>query len=129
MISKGRSSITEGGGWRTSNTSANRTTNSPRQQGGGWQAATCRVGLALMRSIQGEKQTGQNTDRSELMLRNTQNNTGCGGGTLNYIDVKQLLERHQLNNKKGKLTDGDIKLLVKDWHDQRAEEDLNQTTV
>jgi hypothetical protein len=48
---------------------------------------------------------------------------------LNYIEVKQLIERRQLNNKEGKLTDGEIKLLVKDWHDQRAEEELNQTTV
>ena len=62
-----------------------------------------------MRSIQREKQTGQNINRSKAMLRNTQNNTGCGGGTLNYIEVKQLL-----NDKKGKLTDGEIKLLVKD---------------
>ena len=42
---------------------------------------------------------------------------------------KKLKERRQLNNKKGKLTDGEIKTLVKDWHDKRAEEDLNQITV
>ena len=63
------------------------------------------------------------------MLRNKQNNTGRRGGTLNYIEVKQLIERRQLSNKKGKLPDGEIKLLVKDWHNQRAEEEINQTTV
>jgi hypothetical protein len=32
-------------------------------------------------------------------------------------------------NKKVKLTDGEIKTLVKDWHDQQVEVDLNQVTV
>ena len=40
-----------------------------------------------------------------------------------------MRERRQLNNKKGKLTDGEIKMQVKDWHNKRVEEDLNQTTV
>ena len=35
----------------------------------------------------------------------------------------------QLNNKKGKLTDGEIKMPGKDWHNKRAEEDLNQTMM
>ena len=88
MISKGRPFITAGGGGGTSNNTSNRTTTSLRQQGGGWQATTRRVGLvALIRSLQREKQMGQNTNRSEAMLRNTQNNTGCGGGALNYIEV------------------------------------------
>ena len=81
-----------------------------------------------MRSILGGT-AGRNTNRSGALLRNTQNKTGRGGGTLNYIEIFQLIERRQLNNKKGKLTDGEIKMLVKDWHDKRAEEDLNQTTV
>ena len=72
---------------------------------------------------------GRNTNRSNAMHRNTQNKTGRGGGTLNYIEIKQLIERCQLNNKKGKLTDGEIKMQVKDWHNKRVEEDLNQTTV
>jgi len=82
-----------------------------------------------VRSIRGEKPTGQNTNRSDALLRNTHNQTGRGGVTLNYIEIKQLIERHQLNSTKGKLTDGEIKMLVKDWLDKRAEEDLNQTTV
>ena len=48
-----------------------------------------------MRSIQGEKQMGQNTNRSKVMLRNTQNTTGRGEGTLHYIEVKQFTEKHQ----------------------------------
>ena len=129
MISKGRSSITAGGGGGTSNTSANRTTTSLRRQGGGRQATTRRIDLAIMRSIGGGKPAGQSTNMSNALLRNTQNNTGRGGGTLNYIKIKQLTKRRHLNNKKGKLTDREINMLVKDWHDKRAEEDLNQTTV
>ncbi len=32
-------------------------------------------------------------------------------------------------NKKGTLTDGEIKSLVRDWHDRRTEEELNHVTV
>ena len=32
-------------------------------------------------------------------------------------------------NKKVKLTEGEIKALVKDWHYQQVEVDLNQVTV
>ncbi len=40
-----------------------------------------------------------------------------------------MLDRQQALNKKGTLTDGEIKLLVKEWRDKRAEEDLNALTV
>ena len=83
MISKGRPSITAGGGVGTPNTTANRTNTSLRQRGGGQQATTCRDGLALLRSSQLGKQMGLNTNRSDAMLRNTQNNTERGG----YIKV------------------------------------------
>ena len=63
------------------------------------------------------------------MLRRETNNTCQGGEKLNYMEVKQLIERQQLHNKKGKLTEGEIKLLVKDWHDQRTEKNLNQVMV
>ena len=46
---------------------------------------------------------GRNINRSNELIRNTQNKTGRGGGTLNYIEIKQLIERCQLNSKKGKL--------------------------
>ena len=40
-----------------------------------------------------------------------------------------MLDRRQALNKKGVLTDGEIKSLVKEWHDRREEEDLNALTV
>ncbi len=40
-----------------------------------------------------------------------------------------MLDRRQALNKKGTLTDGEIKSLVKEWHDKRAEEDLSSLTV
>ncbi len=40
-----------------------------------------------------------------------------------------MLDRQQVLNKKGTLTDGEIKLLVKEWHNKRAEEDLNALMV
>jgi hypothetical protein len=32
-------------------------------------------------------------------------------------------------NKKGTLTDGEIKSLVRDWHDRWTEEEVNHVTV
>ncbi len=40
-----------------------------------------------------------------------------------------MLDRQQTLNKKGTLTDGEIKSLVREWHDQMAEEDLSVLTV
>jgi hypothetical protein len=45
------------------------------------------------------------------------------------MDIKKILDRRQAFNKKGTLTDGEIKSLVKEWHDKRAEEDLSTLTV
>ncbi len=45
------------------------------------------------------------------------------------MDIKNMLDRQQAFNKKGTLTDGEIKSLVKEWHDKRAEEDLSTLTV
>ena len=45
------------------------------------------------------------------------------------MDIKNMLDRRQALNKKGVLTDGEIKSLVKEWHDNRAEEELNALTV
>ena len=44
---------------------------------------------------------GKNNNRSKATLRNTQNNTRRRGGTLNYIEVKQGIERRQLKKQKG----------------------------
>ncbi len=40
-----------------------------------------------------------------------------------------MLDRQQALNNKGVLTDGDIKSLVRDWHDKRLEKELNQESV
>ncbi len=40
-----------------------------------------------------------------------------------------MLDRQQAFNKKGTLTDGEIKSLVNEWHDKRSEEELNALTV
>jgi hypothetical protein len=57
----------------------------------------------------------------------------CGRGgylaKLNYMDIKKILDRRQALNKKGTLTNGKIKSLVKDWHNRRSEEELNHVSV
>ena len=40
-----------------------------------------------------------------------------------------MIDRRQALNKKGTLTDGEIKSLVREWHAVRTEEELNQATV
>ena len=59
-----------------------------------------------------------NRDSSKKML-----------ATLNYLEIKQIMDRRSTQQKKGKLTDAEIKGLVKDWHDQRREGDLNKAVV
>lgn len=41
------------------------------------------------------------------------------------MDIKRMIERQQDLNMKGTLTDWEIKSLVREWHDVRAEEELN----
>jgi hypothetical protein len=57
----------------------------------------------------------------------------CGRGgqlaNLNYMDIKKMLDRQQALNNKGVLTDGEIKSLVRDWHNKRSEKELNQESV
>ena len=48
---------------------------------------------------------------------------------LNYLDIKTMLDKNQVMRKKGILTDGEIKSLVKEWHDTRSEAELNDATV
>jgi hypothetical protein len=40
-----------------------------------------------------------------------------------------MLDKQQAFNNKGTLTNGEIKSLVKEWHDKRAEEDLSALKV
>ena len=48
---------------------------------------------------------------------------------MNYMDIKNMLDRQQALHKKGSLTDGEIKSLVKEWHDTRTEAKLDNKTV
>jgi len=48
---------------------------------------------------------------------------------MNYLDIKQILDRKAALNKKGTLLDQEIKSLVKEWHDTRTEAKLNKVTV
>jgi len=45
------------------------------------------------------------------------------------MDIKNMLDRQQALCKKGILSDGEIKSLVKEWHDVRTEAELNSETV
>jgi hypothetical protein len=45
-------------------------------------------------------------------------------GKLNYMEIKQLLDRKVIENKKGMLTQGEIRQLVKDLYDQLQEDKL-----
>jgi hypothetical protein len=45
------------------------------------------------------------------------------------MDIKKMLDRQQASNKKGTLTDGEIKSLVREWHNSRLEEELNHVTI
>jgi hypothetical protein len=54
------------------------------------------------------------------------------GGTLaklNYLEIKHLMDRQSTQQKKGKLTDAEIKGLVKEWYDRRTEGDLNKAVI
>jgi hypothetical protein len=45
------------------------------------------------------------------------------------MDLKTILDRRQALNKKGTLTDREIKSLVKEWHANSPEEELNALMV
>jgi hypothetical protein len=48
---------------------------------------------------------------------------------LNYMEIKQLLDRKVIENKRGTLTNREIKLLVKKIHDHRRENELEHGTA
>ncbi len=50
-------------------------------------------------------------------------------GKLNYTEIKKLVDRRIVQNKKGILVGSEIQQLVKKWLDQRVKKDLNQATV
>jgi hypothetical protein len=104
-------------GGETSASAANSTTSAPRWQGAAKQATTRREGQELLRSSQGQP-------LGQLI---------CGQGgklaKLNYMVIKNLLDRRHALNKIGTLMEGEIKSLVKEWHNKRAEEDRSALMV
>jgi hypothetical protein len=48
---------------------------------------------------------------------------------LNYMDIKLLLDRRIVINKRGSLTEREIQMLVKGWHDRCLEGDLRRETI
>ena len=48
---------------------------------------------------------------------------------LSYEDIKQIMERRLAQQKRGLLTENEINHIVKDWGDQRAEEELDKTAI
>ncbi len=49
---------------------------------------------------------------------------------LNYMDIRKIMDRWSVQQKKGLLTDAEIqKLLVTEWQDVRGEADLDQATI
>jgi hypothetical protein len=54
--------------------------------------------------------------------------TSRGLASLNYMDMKQILDRKAAENKRGTLTMGEIKLLVQEIHDHWEESKLDLGT-
>jgi hypothetical protein len=48
---------------------------------------------------------------------------------LNYLEINKLMDRQSAQQKKGKLTDAEIKGLVKEWYDRRMEGNLNKAVI
>ncbi len=108
-----------GNGGGTSSTAAQRSTSTPRRRGAAKQATTCREEQDLLRSFQQPGQSiGQLIHGSKGKL-----------AKLNYMDIKLLLDRQILKNKRGSLSEKVIQTLVKDWHNRRSEGDLRQETI
>jgi hypothetical protein len=82
-------------------------------------STTCREDQELLRSFQ---QSGQPLEQSIY---------GNKGklAKLFYMDIKLLLDRPIVKNKRGSLTERENQTLVKDWHDRRLEGDLRQETI
>jgi hypothetical protein len=56
---------------------------------------------------------------------------GSGGSlaAINYLEIKLIMDRWSTQQKQGRLTDAEVKVLVKDWHDRRKEANLNQAVA
>ncbi len=95
------------------------TTSTPRRWGAAKQATTCREDQELLRSFQ---QLGQ--PLGHIMYKSKGKLA-----KMNYMDIKLLLDRCIVKNKRGSLTEQEIQMLVEDWHDRRSEGDLRLETI
>jgi hypothetical protein len=48
---------------------------------------------------------------------------------LNYMDIRKIMDKRSVQQKKGLLTEAEIQKLVTEWQDKRGEEDLDQATI
>jgi hypothetical protein len=48
---------------------------------------------------------------------------------LNYMDIRRIMDKRSVQQKKGLLTDAEIQKLVTEWQDEHGEADLNQATI
>ena len=101
-----------------SSTAAPSSTSSSRRRGAARRATTYRDDQSLSRLFSQGQPLGQTIG-------------GRGGylAKMNYMDIKNMLDRRQALHKKGTLTDREIKSLVQEWHDRRAETELDQAIV
>jgi len=65
----------------------------------------------------------------EAPVGHNRDSSGQSLAILNYLEIKQIMDRRSTQQKKGKLTDADIKGLVNEWHNQRREGELNKVVV
>ena len=52
-----------------------------------------------------------------------------GASQLNYMDIRKIMDRQTVQQKKELLTDAEIQKLALEWQDERCEVDLNQATI
>ena len=45
------------------------------------------------------------------------------------MDIRKIMDKQSVQQKKGLLTDAEIQKLVTEWQDERREEDLEQATI
>jgi hypothetical protein len=45
------------------------------------------------------------------------------------MDIRKIMDKRSVQQKKGLLTDAEIQKLVTEWQDERGEEDLEQATI
>ena len=109
------------GGGGTSSTVANSTTSSSQHQGADKPAITHRDDRTSTQSleVEGGKPFGQK--RNSCFRK--------GASQLNYMDIRKIMDRWMVQQKKGLLTDAEIQKLVSERQDKRCEADLNQATI